>query len=103
MMLSKNELCNELVKFSKINLGSEFNKAYENEEACFKDFEKILDSNSLNAISEVDDAITDLLLGEDMENENNQIICEYFLKLAYKINIYNKHFKDKNKDAEKDI
>lgn len=102
-MLSKKELCNELVKVTKINLGSEFNRVYQNEEECFKNFEKILDLKPSNALLEVDDAITNLLLAEDMENENNQIICEYFLKLAYKINIYNKHFKDKNKDAEKDI
>lgn len=102
-MISKKELCNELVKFTKINLGSEFNEVYQNDEACFKNFEKILDSKPLNTLLEVNYAITDLLLAEDMENENNQIICEYFLKLAYKINIYNKHFKDKNKDAEKDI
>lgn len=102
-MISKKELCNELVKVTKINLGSEFNEIYQNDEACFKYFEKILDSKPSNALLEVNYAITDLLLAEDMENENNQIICEYFLKLAYKINIYNKHFKDKNKDAEKDI
>lgn len=40
-MLSKDELCDELVKFSKINLGSEFNRVYQNEEECFKNFEKI--------------------------------------------------------------
>lgn len=102
-MLSKEELCNELVKFTKINLGSEFNKAYKSEESCFKDFEKVLDCNPLNAIVEVDDAITDLLFEEDMENKNNQIICEYYLKLAYKINIYNKYFKDKTRNAEKDL
>lgn len=103
MMLSKEELCNELVKFSKINLGSEFNETYKNEEICFKDYEKVLEHNPLNAIMEIDDAITDLLFEEDMENKNNQIICEYYLKLAYKINIYNKHFKDKTKNAEKDL
>lgn len=102
-MLSKDELCDELVKFSKINLGSEFNRVYQNEEECFKNFEKILDLKPSNALLKVDDAINNLLLGEDMENENNQIICEYFLKLAYKINIYNKHFKDNKLNAEKDI
>ncbi len=102
-MLSKEELCNELVKFTKINLGSEFNKAYKNEKTCFNDYEKVLEHNPLNAIMEVDDAITDFLFEEDMENENNQIICNYFLKLAYKINIYNKHFKEKNKNVEKNI
>ena len=102
-MITKKELCEELIKFAKIKLGSEFNIAYLNDDECSKDFERVLDSNPKNVILEVDDAITDLLLFEDMENDDNQKTCEYFLKLAYKLNVYNKYFKEKKVDEEKDI
>ena len=102
-MITKKELCEELIKFAKINLGSEFDIAYSNDEECFKDFERVLDSNPKNVILEVDDAITDLLLFEDMEDDDNKKTCEYFLKLAYKLNVYNKYFKEKKVDEEKDI
>lgn len=102
-MLAKKDLCEELVKFAKIKLDSDFNKAYLNDEECIKDFERVLDLNPKNVLLEVDDAITDLLLFEDMEDVNNQKTCEYFLKLAYKLNVYNKYFKEKKVNEEKDI
>ena len=102
-MLTKKELCEDLVKFAKIKLDSDFNTAYLNDEECIKDFERVLDLNPKNVLLEVDDAITDLLLFEDMEDINNQKTCEYFLKLAYKLNVYNKYFKEKKVDEEKDI
>lgn len=46
-MKSKDELCNELIKFSKQHLAFEFEDVYGTEENCYKNYDYIL-SNQAN-------------------------------------------------------
>ena len=96
-MKSKDELCNELIKFSKHHL------AFELEENCYKNYDYILSNKPTNVAMEVGIAVNDILLYGNIENKEEKERLNFFIDLACDLNIYCNHFREKKHEKEQDI
>ena len=102
-MKSKDELCNELIKFSKHHLAFEFEDVYGTEENCYKNYDYILSNKPTNVAMEVGIAVNDILLYGNIENKEEKERLNFFIDLAYDLNIYCNHFREKKHEKEQDI
>lgn len=102
-MKNKDELCNELIKFSKQHLAFEFEDVYGTEENCYKNYDYILSNKPTNVAMEVGTAVNDILLYENVENKEEKERLNFFIDLACDLNIYCNHFREKKNEKKQDI
>ena len=96
MMRDKKELCNELINYFKEVNPYEFNDCYNNMEEAYDNFYNLMTKDSKGILTELKEELHELIIYNDLRNKDMKNRFEKAIKLAYDLNVYYNHTKEKD-------